>query len=235
VPAYNEEPRLPASLAAILAWLDGRGMRSEVIVVDDGSVDGTVAVAEAGGDGRVRVLRNPGNRGKGYSVRHGMLEARGAVRMFTDADLSTPVEEVAAALAWHERGFDVAAGSRSMARSNVEVRQPWYRQAMGRTFNVFVRTLAVRGFVDTQCGFKSFTAEAAEAIFGRTKLDGFAFDVEALFLARRLGFRTVEFPVRWLNSPESRVSPVKHSLLMLLDLFRLRFHAMTGGYGQPGS
>jgi dolichyl-phosphate beta-glucosyltransferase len=230
VPAYNEERRLPASLTTILEYLDGRPFSAEVLVVDDGSSDATTAVAEAPGDGRVRVVRNPGNRGKGYTVRHGMREARGVVRIFTDADLSTPVEEVDAALRHHEAGFDVAIGSRSLARSSVEVRQPWYRQTMGRTFNVFVRTMLVRGFVDTQCGFKSFTREAADAVFSRARIDGFAFDVEILFLARRLGLRILEFPVRWLDDPDSRVDPVRHSLLMLRDLFRIQLAAMQGHY-----
>ncbi len=230
VPAYNEEQRLPATLERILAYLDDRPFATEVLVVDDGSADGTIEVGRATGDSRVRVLENPGNRGKGYSVRHGMSEARGAIRVFTDADLSTPIEEVDAALEHHRAGYDVAVGSRSLARSKVEVRQPWYRQGMGRTFNVFVRTLGVRGFVDTQCGFKSFTGPAADALFRRSRIDGFAFDVELLFLARRLGFRILEFPVRWVNSPDSRVDPVKHSLLMLLDLFRIRYGAAQGLY-----
>jgi dolichyl-phosphate beta-glucosyltransferase len=230
VPAYNEEERLPSSLEKIGVYLDRRPFAAEVVVVDDGSSDGTADLVSSWPDERFRLLRNPGNRGKGYAVRHGMRESTGEIRIFTDADLSTPVEEVDAALAHHERGFDVVAGSRSLARSQVEVRQPWYRQGMGRTFNIFVRTLVLRGFVDTQCGFKSFTREAAEAVFRRARVDGFAFDVEILMLARRLGFSSVEVPVRWVNSPDSRVSPVLHSAQMLFEILRIRFDVLRGVY-----
>jgi dolichyl-phosphate beta-glucosyltransferase len=230
VPSFNEEERLPASLAKLLAYLDESGHDAEIVVVDDGSTDGTAAIVENESDQRVRLLKNPGNRGKGYSVRHGMLEARGAIRIFTDADLSTPVEEVDAALKLHGEGYDVAAGSRSLAESNVEIRQPWYRQTMGRTFNLFVRMILLRGFVDTQCGFKSFTAEAAERVFASARIDGFAFDVEILLLARRLGMRIIEFPVRWLNSPDSKVNPLTHSSRMFMDLLRIRFDMVRGAY-----
>jgi dolichyl-phosphate beta-glucosyltransferase len=178
IPAYNEAKRLPPTLEKVQRHLAGRP--HEILVVDDGSEDETAERAAAAG---VSVLRNDGNRGKGYSVRRGMLAARGAHRLMTDADLSTPIEELDRLLGKMEEGYDVVIASRALPESNVEVRQPWYRENTGRLFNLCVRLVALPGLQDTQCGFKLFSATAAEQAFAAARLDGFSFDVEALFVA----------------------------------------------------
>lgn len=200
-------------------------------MVDDGSHDGTAARAEAAG---ATVLRNEGNRGKGFSVRRGMLAARGARRLMTDADLSTPIEDLPRLMARLDEGYDVAIASRALPGSNVEVRQSAYREAMGRLFNVCVRVLAVPGLHDTQCGFKLFTARAAEVAFGASRLDGFSFDVEALFVARARGFRIAEVPVTWRNDVATRVKALGGALAFL-DLARIRLNEWRGAYDGPSA
>jgi glycosyltransferase involved in cell wall biosynthesis len=228
IPAFNEEKRLPATLRSIrehLALLPWEF--AEIVVVDDGSRDGTAEAARAAG---ARVLRNAGNRGKGYTVRRGMLEARGEWALFTDADLSAPIEELEKLWAAAERErAQVAIGSRALDRSLIGVRQPWFREAMGRCFNVAMRLITGLPFRDTQCGFKLFEARAAAEIFRRQRLDGFGFDVEALFLARRLGYRVVETPVRWNNAPGTTVS-LGRGVMAFLDPLKVRWNAMRGKY-----
>jgi dolichyl-phosphate beta-glucosyltransferase len=197
-----------------------RGESFEVVVVDDGSSDRTAEVAAAGPE--VRVLKNPGNRGKGYSVRNGMLHARGQWRLMSDADLSTPIEELDTLRAALKDGAQVAIASRAVSGANLEKRQSILREISGRFFNLLVRTLHLPGIKDTQCGFKLFSAAAAEAAFRDSRLDGFAFDVEALVLARRAGFGIREVPVTWRNDEQSRVS-FGRGLAAFIDLFRLRF------------
>ena len=226
VPALNEEDRLPRTLERITSHLGRRGGAYEVLVVDDGSRDATAARAEAAG---AVVLRNDGNRGKGFAVRRGMLAARGARRLMTDADLSTPIEELDRLSARMDEGCDVVIGSRAMAGARIEVRQPWYRENSGRLFNLFVRALAVPGVRDTQCGFKLFSAAAARDVFSAARLDGFSFDVEALFLARQKGYRIAEVPVRWRNDAASRVSLVR-GFLAFPDLLRIRANDWLGRY-----
>lgn len=221
IPAYNEEKRLPGTLAAILLFLRARGRAFEIVVVDDGSTDQTVAIAEQAGP-EVRVLKNPGNRGKGYSVRNGMLSAQGEWRLMCDADLSTPIEELSALEEALQGGAQIAIASRAVQGAQLEKRQSIMRESSGRFFNLLVRWLHLRGIKDTQCGFKLFTAGAAEAAFRESRLDGFAFDVEALVLARRKGFAIKEVPVRWRNDEQSRVS-FGRGLAAFVDLFRLRF------------
>ena len=228
IPAYNEALRLPATLARVRGHLVAQGVDHEVLVIDDGSTDGTAAVAGAAGD-QVRVLRHEPNRGKGYSVRRGMLAARGSRRLMTDADLSTPIEELANLEAALDRGFDIAIGSRAVAGSRVEVHQPAYREAMGRAFNALVQALLLPGLHDTQCGFKLFTGEAADAAFSACRLDGFSFDVEALYAARRRGLRIAEVPVVWRNDAASRVS-LGGGGAAFVDLLRIRFRALRGAY-----
>jgi dolichyl-phosphate beta-glucosyltransferase len=229
IPAYNEARRLPPTLEKVQRHLAGRP--HEILVVDDGSDDDTAQRAAAAG---VQVLRNPGNRGKGYSVRHGMLAARGAHRLMTDADLSTPIEELDRLLAKMDEGYDVVIASRALPESNVEVRQPWYRENTGRLFNLCVRLLALPGLQDTQCGFKLFSAAAAEQAFAASRLDGFSFDVEALFVARRRGFRIAEVPVTWRNDEATRVDTFKGAVAFL-DLARIRVNDARGAYDVPAS
>jgi dolichyl-phosphate beta-glucosyltransferase len=219
IPAFNEERRLPGTLAKILPFLRARGESFEVVVVDDGSTDRTAAVARDAGP-EVRVLENPGNRGKGYSVRNGMLNARGAWRLMTDADLSTPIEDLDA-LKRALDGAEIAIASRAVEGANVEKHQSMMRDSSGRCFNLIVRVLHLPGIHDTQCGFKLFSAAAAEAAFREARLDGFAFDVEALVLARRAGFTIREVAVTWRNDEQTRVS-FGRGLAAFVDLFRLK-------------
>ena len=228
VPAYNERARLPPTLRRIGAYLGGRA--HEIVVVDDGSTDGTAEAAHAAGVERLVVLRNEGNRGKGYAVRRGMLAARGARRLMSDADLSTPIEELARLEQALASGHQIAIGSRALEGARIEVRQPWYRENMGRLFNVFVRALAVPGVRDTQCGFKLFTAGAAEVVFAAARLDGFSFDVEALYIARQLGYRIAEVPVSWRNDAATRVG-LRGGFQAFPDLLRIRFNHWRGYYG----
>ncbi len=231
IPAYNEEQRLPRTLEAIITFLSARGEPFEIVVVDDGSSDDTVAVSRGMGSAAVRVLSNASNRGKGFSVRRGMLVAQAPLRLMCDADLSTPIEELPRLEEAVVAGADVAIGSRALAASRIEVHQPWYREAMGRVFNRLVRLIAVAGISDTQCGFKLFTAAAAEACFGAARLDGFSFDVEALLVARRRGLCVVEVPVVWRNDAASRVSTYR-GILAFLDLIRIRLNCWRGLYDQ---
>ena len=232
IPAYNEERRLPATLARVRAYLRGLAREHEIVVVDDGSSDATAQVARQEGDD-VRVLRHEPNRGKGYAVRRGMLAAKGARRLITDADLSTPIEELARLETEIERGFDVAIGSRAVAGALVEVHQPAYREVMGRLFNALVQALLLPGLSDTQCGFKLFTARAAHAVFSVSSLDGFSFDVEALYVARHQGRRIAEVPVTWRNDAATRVG-LGGGAAAFADLARICLRARRGAYGAPG-
>lgn len=233
IPAYNEEGRLAATVSRIVEYAGSNFDRYEVLVVDDGSTDGTAGLARELSIGRpeLSVIRNEENRGKGYSVRRGMLSAGGDLLLLSDADLSTPIEEMDKLLRYIDEGYDVAIGSRGLSDSQVEVRQPWYRERMGKTFNFLVRSLLIRGFRDTQCGFKLFRGEAAGEAFGRSTINGFAFDVEVLVIAERLGFRIREVPVRWLNSPHSKVGVVRDSARMFLDLLVIKMNSLRNAYG----
>jgi dolichyl-phosphate beta-glucosyltransferase len=231
-PAYNEAARLPRTLSRVRAWLDGQGTDYELLVVDDGSRDDTVARAQAEGGERLVVLSNERNRGKGYSVRRGMLAARGRRRLMSDADLSTPIEELPRLWARMDEGYDVVIASRALPLSRIEVHQGAFRENMGRAFNLLVRMAVLPGLRDTQCGFKLFSAAAAEAAFSRTHLDGFAFDVEALFIARQQGFRVAELPVVWRNDAATRVGWWK-GLLAFTDLLRIRANGLRGRYRTP--
>jgi dolichyl-phosphate beta-glucosyltransferase len=225
IPAYNEETRLPKTLERILGWLQEQTFKSqEVIVVDDGSTDGTAGIAEQYGKppSPVRLLRNPGNRGKGYAVRHGMLDAGGAWILYTDADLSTPIEDVhklySAALAQEAA---IAIGSRAIDRSLVAVHQSVFREYSGRFFNLVMRAVTGLPFRDTQCGFKLYRADAAKEVFSRQEQDGFSFDVEDLFIAQKLGLRALEVPVRWSNVDGTKVT-LTQGLRSFTDLLRIR-------------
>lgn len=235
IPAYNEEARLPATLRRILAYLDGRALRYEVLVVDDGSRDRTADVARellAPLGGRGRVLRQDRNRGKGAAVRRGMLAAHGARVLFSDADLSTPIEEIEKLERAVAAGAKVAIGSRAVDRRTVEAHQPLAREIIGRLFNLLVQVFAVRGIRDTQCGFKLFTRDVVEPIFGRSRIDRFGFDVEAVTLARRLDASIAEVPVRWANDADTRVSLVQGAKAFL-DPLRVRLGIIRGLYDRP--
>jgi dolichyl-phosphate beta-glucosyltransferase len=233
IPAYNEEKRLPSTLERVIEYLDQKPFAfAEILVVDDGSRDGTVAQAAefALRYPCVRILQNPGNRGKGYSVRHGMLEAKGDWVLFTDADLSSPIEELAKLMAAAERTkAQIAIGSRAIDRSLIGVHQPAFREYAGRFFNLVMRFLTGLKFHDTQCGFKLFQREAAREIFSRQQLERFGFDVEVLFLAQLLGYRAVEVPVRWNNVEGSKVGTLQ-GLDSFVDLLRIRRNQWTGRY-----
>jgi len=227
VPAYNEASRLPHSLRLLGDHFTSWSSRSfEVLVVVEHSTDGTLELArEAMAEqANFRIIANRAHRGKGFAVRSGMREARGALLFYMDADLSVPLEEIDRFLAHFEAHpeDEVLIGSRQHPGSRIERRQSFLRQTMGKTFNHILRSLALLPFRDTQCGFKAFRREAAREIFALQTIDGFAFDVEVLLLAQALGCHVRELPVRWLNSPESKVHIVGDSLRMLLDAFTVR-------------
>jgi dolichyl-phosphate beta-glucosyltransferase len=227
IPAYNEELRISKTIEKISLYLGGR-FDYEIIVVDDGSKDKTALVVE--GLRSVRLIRNRQNIGKGYSVRRGILEAKHRLILMSDADLSTPIEEIEKLLPFIEEGFDIAIGSRGLKESDIEVRQPWYREGMGKIFNLFVRSLVIGGIKDTQCGFKLMKGDAAKKIFERCRINGFGFDVEALFIARKMNLMIKEVPIRWINSPNSRVRLVGDPIRMFFDLLRIRANWFMGRY-----
>jgi dolichyl-phosphate beta-glucosyltransferase len=224
IPAFNEGGRILPTLRMIDDYLRDNAHRYEIIVVDDGSSDNTLEVVRGEGERlkHIRLISNEINRGKGFSVRRGVLSAHHDLVLISDADLSTPIEEVAKFLPWVEKGYDVVIGSRALRESDIIRKQPWYRQTMGKTFNVIVRTIVLGGFRDTQCGFKMFSAAAGKKVFESLKTERFAFDVEALLRAKKIGYRIKEVPVRWVNSPQSRVRVLRDSVRMFLDLVRIR-------------
>ena len=227
IPAYNEEHRLPGTLDRVLEWLEQRHLTfCEVIVVDDGSRDATAGVVEAYRKKypSIRLLRNPGNRGKGYAIRHGMLEATGDWILYTDADLSAPIGEFEKLrTAVEQMGAAIAIGSRAVDRSLVEVHQSAFRELSGRFFNLLTRVVTGLPFRDTQCGFKLYRADAARQIFQRQQQDGFSFDVEDLLIAQKLGLLAVEVPVRWANVEGTKVR-LSQGVQSFLDLVRIRMH-----------
>ncbi|MCX6350094.1 MAG: glycosyltransferase family 2 protein [Candidatus Aureabacteria bacterium] len=232
IPAYNEEARLVPSLEKVTAYLRRQSYSSEVIVVSDGSRDGTAAAAQhwRPPDFPLVVIDRKENKGKGYTVREGVAKARGTFILFSDADLSTPIEEVEKLLPFFQQDYEVVIASRSLKSSEILVRQPWRRELMGKVFNRIVQFLAVPGIIDTQCGFKCFSRKAAAAIFPLCRVDGFAFDVEILYLARKLGLKVKEVPVRWIDSPRSTVSPLRDSARMFREVLSLRISDWRGAY-----
>jgi glycosyltransferase involved in cell wall biosynthesis len=239
IPAFNEDKRLGATLTRIREYFEAHPVAGgiEIIVVDDGSTDATARLAEEWSR-RVpclRLLSNGENRGKGYSVRHGMLDARGRIALFTDADLSSPIEESEKLLAAIRAGNDVAIGSRALDRSLIFVRQSRFREVAGIIFNGFVRLFTGLPFEDTQCGFKAFVREPSRIIFEQQRIARFGFDPEILFLAQRHGLRTVEVPVRWAHDPATKVHVLRDSVLMFTDLLCICWNVLAGRYPRTRS
>lgn len=235
IPAYNEADRIVPTLRKIRQFLRSENIDGEVIVVNDGSSDRTSELVREmiplfAPPDMLQLLENDGNRGKGYSVRHGVLESRGALVLFTDSDLSSPIEEYRKLeSAMTGESAEIALGSRALKQSRVEVHQPWLRELSGRSFNLFVRVFAGLPFLDTQCGFKLFTRQAAEELFRRQTIDGFGFDVEILYIAQKLGYRIVEVPVVWRDSGETRVS-LGGGARAFAEVLRVRIRDIGGKY-----
>lgn len=225
IPAYNEETRLKGTLDKVHSYLEGKDLKYEVIVVDDGSLDKTKDVALESNlyrEGKLKLLENKTNMGKGFSVKRGILEAGGDCILFSDADLSTPIEEFEKLYKYIKSGFDIVIGSRAIEGSDIKLHQPFYREYMGRFFNRLVQLFVMKGIIDTQCGFKLFKAEIAKDIASKQKVKGFSFDVEILYLANKRGYKVKEAPVVWLNSPSSRVNPFVDSCKMFFEIVSIK-------------
>lgn len=225
IPAFNEEKRLGDTLESIKSFMDSKEFDYEVILVDDGSSDATSEIAKNTSlfkKGFLKILQNDGNRGKGYSVKRGVADSKGKYILFSDADLSTPISEFDKLMEGINKGADIVIGSRSIKTSKIEIRQPLYRQTMGRVFNLIIKCVLGEKFNDTQCGFKLFIGKAAKSLFDQLTVMGFAFDVEILFLARKNGFKVEERGVEWKNSSDSKVHPLRSSLEMLKDVLKIR-------------
>lgn len=236
IPAYNEGARLGSTLQKVLDYIAHNGWNAEVIVVNDGSRDNTADVVRsfAAQNSSLRLVENPGNRGKGYSVRNGMMNARGGILLFSDADLSAPIEEAPKLLEAIASGADVVIGSRWLSPDLQTERQSLHRQLFGRIFNLMLRLTLGLQFHDTQCGFKAFTRRAADAIFPQQKIERWGFDPEILFLARKRGFKIAEVPVVWGHSGDSRINPVLDGARMFTEMLRVRWYDISGKYdGSP--
>jgi dolichyl-phosphate beta-glucosyltransferase len=232
IPAFNEELRIAGTIQSVHDYLRKRYASYEIVVVDDGSTDATSKIVAALAKERnyLRLIRHVVNSGKGFTVKAGIFAASGNIIVMSDADLSTPIEESEKLLSYYEKGVDVVIGSRGLKESDIVGRQPWYRGRMGKIFNLFVRLLVIGDFRDTQCGFKMFRRDVARELFSRCRINHFCFDVEILFIAKKLGFRIKEVPIRWINSPDSKVKIFKDSLRMLIDLIIIRVNSYRGFY-----
>jgi dolichyl-phosphate beta-glucosyltransferase len=235
IPAYNEEPRIAPTIRDIVGYCRNAGRAFELILVDDGSRDGTAAAGRSLAEDfpELRVIRLASNHGKGYAVRTGVINALGRTVLFADADGSTPIGEIERLEAALASGADLAVGSRELKADGIQVQAKLYRRFMGRIFHRMVRWLADAGVTDTQCGFKLFRAPVAHDLFSRMVMNGFSFDVEVLLMARRRGYRIVEVPVNWVHQPGSKVRLTRDSFRMAADLFRIRGHWMRGEYDSP--
>jgi len=225
IAAYNEEQRIGKSLLKIKDYLDAQNIAYEIIVVDDGSTDNTrqVVIGYKKEIANLKIVSYPTNKGKGYALRQGVFASIGEAVLLTDADLSTPIEELSHMLPLISSSeYDVVIGSRALKPSTIIKKQPWWRQGMGKIFNKIVRFLVLDGFHDTQCGFKVFSGEVARSLFKDARIDRFAYDVEILAMAKKKGFNIIEVPVKWINSPASKVHPIFDSLQMFFDLVKIR-------------
>ena len=232
IPAYNESARIDATLERVVECVETRHWDAEILIVNDGSTDNTVGVVEGWMERypRMKLVSNPGNRGKGYSVRNGLIQARGEIVMFTDADLSAPIEEAERLVEAIEAGADVAIGSRWLDKQKQTVHQPIYRRFFGRCFNGVTRGLIGLPFKDTQCGFKAFRRDAAQTIFRLQTIERWGFDPEILYIARKLGFTIVEVPVTWGHDERSRISYLKDGMKMLEEMAEIRANSFRGRY-----
>jgi len=239
IPAYNESARLGATLEKVLAYVHSQQWDVEVLVVNDGSRDNTADIVRtfAAKDPALRLVENPGNRGKGYSVRNGMLHAQGKIMLFSDADLSSPIEEAPKLFDALEKGADIAIGSRWLRAETQTQRQPLHRQLFGRIYNLILRLTLGLQFADTQCGFKAFKRSAVDAIFPRQKIERWGFDPEILFLARKFGFKVKEVPVAWGHSGGTRINPLIDGSRMVQEILHIRWNDLTGKYdaGDPST
>jgi len=224
IPAYNEEKRIKKTLEVIVLFLKKKSYEFEIIIVDDGSKDLTVKKVEEirGKNPEIKILKNEKNMGKGYSVKRGVLEANGKFIFFTDADLSTPIEELEKFFS-EIKNYDIVIGSRAIKGANIAIHEPRYREILGRIFCKFVRFWCVPGFADTQCGAKMFRRDAAKKIFSLQKLSRFAFDVEILYLAKLYNYRVKEIPINWFYSADTRVRTFADGVKMLFDLIKIGF------------
>lgn len=234
IPAYNESARIPATLEEVLACVRTHDWNAEVLVVNDGSSDNTAQLVRdiASHAPELRLIENPGNRGKGYSVRNGILQALGEIVMFTDSDLSAPIEEAERLFAAISAGADIAIGSRWLESGRQTHRQPLYRQFFGRCFNAVTRLVMGLPFVDTQCGFKAFTRHAAQTVFQLQTIERWGFDPEILFIALKRGFKVKEVPVSWAHDERTRMSYLRDGMQMLKELAIIRWNALTGRYSR---
>jgi dolichyl-phosphate beta-glucosyltransferase len=236
IPAYNESARIRTSIEKILAHIQSQVWNAEVLIVNDGSTDDTAEIVRsyAAQNSALHLVENPGNRGKGYSVRNGMLHANGEFILFSDADLSSPIQEADKLFAAIHAGADVAMGSRWLRVELQTQRQPLYRQLFGRIFNLALRIILGLHYRDTQCGFKAFTLRAARQIFPLQHIERWGFDPEILYLARRFGFRVEEVPVRWAHREGTRINPLRDGLRMLVEILKIRWYSISGKY-DPGA
>jgi len=235
IPAYNESARIENALDRVLSCVAEQGWDAEVLVIDDGSKDDTAAIVQRWmvQHPRLHLVQNPGNKGKGYSVRNGLLQAAGDIVMFTDADLSSPMEEAELLFAAIRDGADIAIGSRWLEIKRQTLRQPFYRRFFGRCFNAVTRMIMALPFADTQCGFKAFTRQAAQTVFQLQHIERWGFDPEILFIAIKRGYSIREVAVTWGHDERSRISYLKDGLKMLEELVSVRWNALTGVYDKP--
>jgi dolichyl-phosphate beta-glucosyltransferase len=235
IPAYNEKARIGKTLERVLECVHDFGWNAEILVINDGSTDNTADIIQgyAAENPILRLINNPGNHGKGYSVRNGMLQASGEIVMFTDADLSAPMEEAELLFAAIRNGADIAIGSRWLERKRQTIHQPLYRQFFGRCFNAVTRTVMGLPFADTQCGFKASKRQAAQSVFQVQRIERWGFDPEILFIALKRGYSIREVPVTWGHDERSRISYLKDGLKMLEEILYIRWNALTGVYSKP--